>query len=262
MGEEDQGTSFRFQEVPGAITIVLVHGVGLDQTIWSPMLGDLTGYSTLTYDLLEHGETISPLSAHSFEPFVGQLHSLLDATGISDFVLVGFSLGGQVAKRFAAAYPDRVKALVLISTTYQRTTAERSNMASRVRQAKNGDQSALETAALQRWFNPEFLAANPNVATYIIGRLRNNDPDSFIESYELLSNAEDHSVDYTALTMPALILTGDGDVGSTSFMANEMASAMPNARVEIIRGARHIGIIELHQQFSGALISYLSKNNI
>ena len=262
MSGNEHGTSFRFQEVPGTIPVVLIHGVGLDQTIWNPMLGDLTSYSTLTYDLLGHGDTISPLGAKSFEPFVGQLDSLLDATGISDLVLVGFSLGGQVAKHFAAAYPDRVKALVLISTTYQRTTVERANMASRVRQAKSRDQTALEAAALQRWFNPDFLAANPDVATYIIGRLRNNDPDRFIESYELLSQAEDHSVDYSALSMPALILTGDGDEGSTPLMAKEMARAIPNARSEIIQGSKHIGIIESHKQFSDALISFVSESVI
>ena len=69
-------------------------------------------------------------------------------------------------------------------------------------------------------------------------------------------------MDYSALTMPALILTGDGDVGSTPFMAREMARTMPNARAEIIRGAKHVGIIELHQAFSEALISYLNISNI
>ena len=52
MGREDHGTSFRFQEVTGTIPIVLLHGVGLDQTIWNHMLRYLTSYSTLTYDLL------------------------------------------------------------------------------------------------------------------------------------------------------------------------------------------------------------------
>ncbi|MEC9013400.1 MAG: alpha/beta hydrolase, partial [Chloroflexota bacterium] len=170
MSTDEQGTSFRFQEVRGSIPIVLVHGVGLDQTIWNRMLRDLTSYSTLTYDLLGHGDTILPLGAQSFEPFVGQLYSLLNATEISEFVLVGFSLGGQIAKHFASMYPDRIKGLVLISTTYQRTTVERSNMASRVRQAKHGDQPSLETAALQRWFNSDFLAANPEVAAYITAR--------------------------------------------------------------------------------------------
>jgi len=262
MAQDKQGTSFRFQEVLGTTPVVLIHGVGLDQGIWDSMLGDITSHSTLTYDLLGHGETVPPLGAQSFQPFVAQLHSLLQQLEITELVLVGFSLGGQVAKHFASAHPDLVKALVLISTTYRRTPEERATMALRVQQAKAGDQTGLESSALQRWFNPEYLAANPAIESRITARLRNNDPARFLESYELLSNAEDHVVDYSALEMPVLILTGDGDPGSTPRMAEEMAQAMPDARAEIIVGAKHLGIIERHRQFSDAVLGFLAKNRV
>ena len=135
-------------------------------------------------------------------------------------------------------------------------------MALRVEQAKQGDQTALESSALQRWFNPEFLAANPAMEAQITARLRSNDQARFLESYELLSNAEDHKVDYASLTMPSLILTGDGDPGSTPRMAIEMAGAMPNARAEIVQGAKHLGIIEFHQRFSDALAGFLADNGV
>ena len=95
-----------------------------------------------------------------------------------------------------------VEALVLVSTTYQRTAEEREAMSRRVQQAKAGDQPGLESSALQRWFSPEFLAANPDVEREILSRLRTNDPARFLESYEVLSNAEDHPVDYAVLSMP------------------------------------------------------------
>ena len=93
MAQDKQGTSFRFQEVLGTTPVVLIHGVGLDQGIWDSMLGDITSHSTLTYDLLGHGETVPPLGAQSFQPFVAQLHSLLQQLEITELVLVGFSLG-------------------------------------------------------------------------------------------------------------------------------------------------------------------------
>ena len=96
----------------------------------------------------------------------------------------------------------------------------------------------------------------------ITSRLQNNDPARFLESYELLSNAEDHPVDYGALSMPALVLTGDGDPGSTPRMANEMAQAMPHARAEIIEGAKHLGIIEEHRRFSDAVLGFLAESEL
>jgi pimeloyl-ACP methyl ester carboxylesterase len=244
-------------EAPGTTPIVFVHGVGLDQYLWRAMLADLSGRSTLTYDLLGHGETNRSLGEQSFQPFTDQLLALLQELRISRMVLVGFSLGGQVAKHFALSHPVMVESLVLISTTYQRTAEEREAMSLRVQQAKAGDQQGLQSSALQRWFSPEFLAANPNVEREITARLRNNDPARFLESYELLSNAEDHPVDYGLLFMPTLVLTGEGDSGSTPRMSKDMAQAIPNARAEIIRGAKHLGVIEEHRQFSDAVNGFL-----
>ena len=135
-------------------------------------------------------------------------------------------------------------------------------MARRLQQAKDGDQQGLEAQALQRWFSPEFLTANPEVELQITSRLQNNDPARFLESYEVLSNAEDHPVDYGALSVPTLVLTGDGDPGSTPRMSNEMARAMPNARAEIVVGAKHLGIIENHRSFSDAINAFMAETEL
>jgi len=262
MSIDAHGTRFEYLETPGTRPIVLVHGVGLDQSIWGAILADFAGRSTLTYDLLGHGDTDKRLGAKTFHPFIGQLRALLEELQIEEMVLVGFSLGGQVAKHFASSYPNIVSALVLISTTYQRTSEERSAMSLRVQQAKDGDQQGLEASALQRWFNPEFLAAHPDVERQITARLQKNDPARFLESYELLSNAEDHHLDYGSFAMPTLIITGDGDPGSTPRMVQEMALAMPKAQTEIIQGAKHLGIIEHHRRFSGPINNFLAKSGL
>ena len=132
-------------------------------------------------------------------------------------------------------------------------------MSLRVQQAKDGDQQGLEALALQRWFNSEFLAVHPDVERQITARLQKNDPARFLECYELLSKAEDHHLDYGSFAMPTLIITGDGDPGSTPRMAQEMALAMPKAQTEIVQGAKHLGIIEHHRRFSGPVKIFLTE---
>ena len=92
MSIDAHGTRFEYLETPGTRPIVLVHGVGLDQSIWGAMLVDFVGRSTLTYDLLGHGDTDKRLGAQTFHPFIGQLRALLEELQIEEMVLVGVPL--------------------------------------------------------------------------------------------------------------------------------------------------------------------------
>ena len=239
--------------------MVFVHGVGLDLESWEYVLADFDGRTTLAYDLPGHGQTKQTLHQQSFEPFKNQLDVLLRELESPQVVLVGFSLGGLVAAHYAASRPQNVKSLVLISTAYQRTSAERQAIATRLRQAKDGEWDGLSAAALDRWFSPEFLDANPGVRRKISLRLQENRPDHFLASYELLANSDQHPLEYPSITMPTLILTGDGDVGSTPQMAKRMERVIPNARCEIIDAAKHFCIIENHGAISASIKRFLEE---
>jgi len=58
--------------------IVFIHGVGLDQQMWSPQIEKFKNYSTLTYDLLGHGKTPWSKENLDFEDFSNQLNQLLN----------------------------------------------------------------------------------------------------------------------------------------------------------------------------------------
>ena len=256
---DSSGTYYEYSRKSSNAPIVFVHGVGLDHKSWRYLLDDFSSNTTLTYDLLGHGQTKRSLNSQSFRPFMEQLDVLLDELNISEINLVGFSLGGLVAAHYAASKSQTVRAFVLISTVYQRTSAEKQAIAIRVRQAKEGDWTGLRTAALSRWFSPEFLEANPSIRQDILFRLQENKPDDFLECYELLANSDEHRLEYRDISMPTLILTGDGDQGSTPGMARRMARAIPNARASVLRNARHLCIIENHRAISVHTSRFLKK---
>lgn len=235
------------------LPMVFVHGVGLDHKSWRYLLEDFNGLKTLTYDLLGHGQTQPALNIQSFEPFKGQLHVLLSDLNMPEVVLVGFSLGGLVAAHYAASYPQDVKALVLISSVYNRTSAESQAIAVRVQQAWDGDWAGLRSAALERWFSPDFLEANPSIREEILARLVSNVPNNFLECYQLLAKSDEHELDYRTISMPTLIITGERDQGSTPQMATEMEKVIPNGRTSVLLDARHLCIIENHSAISAQI---------
>jgi pimeloyl-ACP methyl ester carboxylesterase len=107
--------------LPSAGTIVLLHGLASNLTRWSEFVEQTSltqHWDVLRVDLRGHGgsETRRGLS---LERWCGDLAALLDREQRKDVLLIGHSLGAQVALHFAARYPARTRALVLIDPVFR-----------------------------------------------------------------------------------------------------------------------------------------------
>ena len=113
--------------------VALVHGFGLNRAMWQWQLPVLTPhFSVLTYDLLGHGESAHPTGTADLAMFSGQLLGLMDRCGIERAAVVGFSLGGMIARRFVLDHPDRLSALAILHSPHDRSPAERDAVRERV----------------------------------------------------------------------------------------------------------------------------------
>lgn len=101
----------------GSSVIVLSHGLLMDRTMFAPQVDALHAqHRCLTWDGRAHGETISDGQPFSFWDSADDLVGLLDALEVERAVLVGMSQGGFLSLRAALAHPDRVEALVMLSS--------------------------------------------------------------------------------------------------------------------------------------------------
>ena len=98
-----QGTHYQVFGDTTKPTIVLVHGVGLDHTMWQSQVRSLTSnYQVLTYDLTGHGLSQHATPATDLATLAQQLLQLMDHLQLPKVNLVGFSLGGLVAREGVA----------------------------------------------------------------------------------------------------------------------------------------------------------------
>jgi 4,5:9,10-diseco-3-hydroxy-5,9,17-trioxoandrosta-1(10),2-diene-4-oate hydrolase len=116
----DAGTPAHVGEGPGdAGTIVMLHGGGPGASAWSNFGRNLPAfaarYRTVMMDLPGYGQSaVRPPTAHFFTLAADALAGLLDQLGIDKVQLIGNSLGGGAALRFALNYPKRAGRLVLM----------------------------------------------------------------------------------------------------------------------------------------------------
>jgi pimeloyl-ACP methyl ester carboxylesterase len=101
----------------GAPAVILLHGFGASLETWRPWTAVLCNtYRVVSFDLPGFGLTgPDPSGDYADQRTVEILLALMDRLGIERASLIGNSLGGKIAWNFAAAHPDRVNRLVLIS---------------------------------------------------------------------------------------------------------------------------------------------------
>jgi pimeloyl-ACP methyl ester carboxylesterase len=97
---------------------VLLHSHYFDSLMWEKMLAELgTESAVIRYDMTSHGLSGPDSRAeYSMTRDVELLSGLLDKLNVDSVFIVGSSLGGNIAFNFAANYPARTAALVLINS--------------------------------------------------------------------------------------------------------------------------------------------------
>ncbi|MBZ4019314.1 alpha/beta fold hydrolase [Streptomyces purpurogeneiscleroticus] len=235
-------------------TIVLLHGVGLDHTMWEPAAALLADrFTVLTPDLPGHGS----------RPPARDGVTLADlADGVAGGIpagshLVGFSLGALVAQHLALHRPELVATLTSVSSVCERTSEERASVLARLRAAE-ADFAASTAASLERWY------AGTDVAPARVARteatLRANDVSSFLNCYRIFATADaELGPDLGAITVPALAVTGENDPGSTPAMTRRLAAALPDCRAVVIPEARHMLPVERPEAFVGSLTTFIGE---
>ena len=109
------GISLAVRDRPGRGTpIFAIHGLTSNHTAWDPIADALGGRQRLVaYDLRGRGDSDKPPTGYHLAAHAADLRGLLDHYGIERAIVMGHSLGGHIAVRFATAHPERVAKLVL-----------------------------------------------------------------------------------------------------------------------------------------------------
>lgn len=128
--------------------VALLHGLGGSAAFWPPRTGALAArYRLLMPDLRGHGASDKPPGPYSITRWSEDLLALLDALAVDSAVVLGSSLGGAVAQRFALDHPDRVVALVLVATSSEVGQKARDAYEARARSAETDGLAALGLSA-------------------------------------------------------------------------------------------------------------------
>jgi 3-oxoadipate enol-lactonase len=237
--------------------VVLIHGLGLDAAMWDPQWQALQQeFRVIRYDIRGFGNSTLPTGPYSHSD---DLAGLLDFLEARPAHVVGLSMGGSMALRFALEQPGAVRSLTLIDAalegfSWSETWIRR--MKAIQMAARNGDVEA----AKQLWLAHELFAPaqrDPQLAD----RLR-----AMIEGY---SAWHWHNADpvrkapapaireLARVAHPTLVLVGELDLADFQDIARLLAAGIPHAVLRTIAGAGHMANMEAPAAVNALLLAHL-----
>lgn len=253
--KSSSGTFYAYNK-KDTIPIVFIHGVGLTHEIWQPQLDYFKNYTTLSYDILGHGNTPLEKDQLSFDDFSDQLIHLLDELKINKIHLIGFSIGSLIARNFALRFNSKLQSLTLLCSIFKRSDEQQKIVNERFAQAKKD--LKLSKQALKRWFSDKYLEENPDTYEKITSILSANNMSNFLKVYELfVFHKNDEKFD--KIKTNTLVMTGEHDPGSTVKMSEELSKVIAGSELKIIKNGKHLCGIECANEVNLAIKNFIDK---
>ncbi|HTJ26842.1 MAG TPA: 3-oxoadipate enol-lactonase [Candidatus Limnocylindria bacterium] len=254
----DLVTYYELSGPSGAPVVAFANSLGTNVHIWDAQRDAFARtFRVLRYDMRGHGLTSAgtPGRVISIATLADDLAALLDALAIPSVRLVGLSIGGMVAQRFAAAYPHRVDALVLCATGSRIGTSE--VWQTRIATVEREGIGAIVEATMERWFTPRAHREQPVLVAGFATMLARAPLSGYVAGCRAIEVA-DLRADDAGITAPTLVVAGAGDVVTPPASGEELCALIGGAELVVLDDAAHILCAEQPAAFDAAVLGFLS----
>lgn len=226
--------------------LLLLPGLLCDAALWRPQstaLADLV--VPIVCDLTRH-DSLSAMAA-----------SVL-AEAPEYFSLAGLSMGGYVAQEIMRQAPQRVLRLALLDTSSRPDTDEqRARRRGLIELAGRGEFKGVTPRLLPLLIHPDRLA-DPPLVDIVLGMAERVGKDAFLRQQSAIMGRPDGRPDLPRIACPTLVLCGREDALTPPALHEEIAAAIPGARLEIIEKCGHLSTLEAPDQVNAAFREWLA----
>jgi pimeloyl-ACP methyl ester carboxylesterase len=262
-----------YMDVPAAATanghtVVLLHGMNFYGEYWKGTIDVLTkeGFRVVVPDQVGFGRSTKAVIPYNLSDMAANTRQLLETLGVQKAMIVGHSMGGMVATRFALLYPDVVEKLVLynqIGLTDARLERPPASVDATYKNLLNQTYDAVYQG-LARYFpsgmKPEY---EKYVKIQYGWSLSGNWPQAaMVRALAQQMVYEDPVVyDWAHIKAPTMELGGEKDGASPNFaqLAKQVCNTIPKCELALLPGLGHVPHFEAPELFHKTLLKFLKN---
>lgn len=238
---------------PAKPAIVLVHGAGMDHTVWTLVSRHFIrhGRTVIAPDLPAHGRS-SGQALPSVPAMADWVIRLLDALGIAKAAFFGHSLGSLVALDAAARHPERARALAMVGTAVPMPVSDALLAA-----AKANDHAAFEMLTQFGYSRRHAFGGNTNPGVWMTGAtirlFERSRPGSLFADLVACNAYTEGLARASAVQCPSLLVLGAEDRLTPVKAAGALRAALKDGETRVLAGAGHTLMVEAPNALLDAL---------
>ena len=230
---------------PPALPVVLVPGLLCSPRLYAEQIPQLWRTGPVT------------VAVHTLDDSVEAIARRILDSAPARFALAGLSMGGYISFEILRQAPQRVARLVLLDTSARPDTPQQSeqrraqiDMAREGRLGEVADMLFPRLVHARRW-GDESLRRIWRAMVQEVGA------QGFINQEMAIIGRPDSRPGLADIRCPTLVVVGDGDVLTPPELAEEIANAIPGARLAVIRDSGHLSTLEQPAAVTKAMLEFL-----
>ena len=253
------GVSVYYTDSGEGVPLLFIHGWLMSHLAWALQSPLIAGFRVVTLDLRGHGNAAG--ADFSYNACCEDLALLIDCLSLDRVIMVGWSMGAQIALQAFPAVKEKIAAMVLVGATphfcssndfpYGVAPPEARSMALRIKKDYNrtageffsGMFSPTESGSLDMRL----------LADKVVGRLPSRD-NALAALTELISN--DLRAALPLISIPVMLIHGLDDKICLPGAAKFMAGKIPSAELELLSAAGHAPFMANPEGFNRMLSGF------
>jgi len=226
-----------------AIQLVFLHGFGEDERVWADFLPFHTWPSPVICPSYAEWTDCATLA-----DYARKIVSSLPLSG--DFILVGHSMGGYIALEIASQFPERVKKVVMLHSTFVEDTEEK-----KINRDRTADILANKgTGFFIGPFLPNlFASASQELISTLASRYRELPAAGLIAATKAMRDRNDFTTFIQTTEIPFLFILGEKDV----LISAESITRFVTKSVVILPNVGHQGTYEAPEAVAMAINQFV-----
>ncbi len=239
----------------GEPALVFLHYWGGSHRSWNGVIARLADtFRCVAYDSRGWGKSEAPASGYSIADLADDASSLIQTLGLTEYVLVGHSMGGKVAQLVASRNPIGLVGLILVAPATPTPTHFPEEALQQQLHAYDNRETVVQTIG--------FLSAKipcPEVLEQIVEDSLSGSPAATI-AWPMSGIVEDISSEVSKIAVPTLVLAGELDnLDSVEQHRREVLPRIASAQLEVIAGSGHLIPIDEPEQLAFAISRFVSQ---